>query len=60
MDLDRVLADLIEERNLLDRAIASLERVSAKRAKRDSEGRPERSKPEKNEQERTKSVTRPG
>ena len=29
MDLDRVLAELIEERNLIDRAIASLERLSA-------------------------------
>lgn len=31
MDLDRVLADLIDERNLIDRAIASLERLSTLR-----------------------------
>jgi hypothetical protein len=34
MDLNRVVALLVEERNLLDRAIANLERLSSKRAKR--------------------------
>ena len=33
MDIDRVLAELIEERNLIDQAIASLERLSAKAGK---------------------------
>ena len=34
MDLDKVVAELIEERNLIDRAIAHLERLSPKRSGR--------------------------
>lgn len=60
MDLDRVLADLIEERNLIDQAIASLERVSAKRGNRTPGRQPERTPPQKKDQETTKGAARPG
>ena len=40
MDIERVLAELIAERDLIDQAIESLERMSPDRWKRARPGRP--------------------
>jgi hypothetical protein len=49
MDLDKVLAELLKERDLIDEAIANLERLST--GPRDTNGRPQsRAYPEKRQE----------
>jgi len=56
MDLDRVLAELIEERKLIDQAIANLERLSAKAGKSAPRRELQPSLSQKRIQERLKST----
>jgi hypothetical protein len=56
MDLDRVLAELIEERKLLDQAIANLERLSSKTEKGAPPRQPQRTLSPKRIQERAKTA----
>ncbi|SPF45688.1 hypothetical protein SBA4_3410005 [Candidatus Sulfopaludibacter sp. SbA4] len=57
MDLDRVLAELIEERKLIDQAIANLERLSAKAGRSAPRREPQPSLSQKRIREKAKSTS---